>query len=248
MNDGIDPESLIPLYAQLEKILYKKITSGEYKPGDIIPSESELIDTYSISRITVRKAIEGLVSEGLLSKHRGRGTIVNTPKFIDDAFGLQSFSEKTNGSSIHFSTEVLDAQLTLAPTLIAMHMGIREGDPVLHIKRLRYCEGEPIGYFENFILGTLGLSLEEDYRKSIYKLIEEQCGIYIKEAKREVSSILADDRIADYLEIEQPASVMSLKTYSYDKNSRVVEFSEGFYRSDRYQFVVHLNRNSGGAV
>ena len=73
MSTGIDPDSLIPLYAQLEKILLKRITSGEFLPGDMIPSEIELGSEYGISRITVRKAIEGLVTEGLLTKKRGRG-------------------------------------------------------------------------------------------------------------------------------------------------------------------------------
>ena len=246
MSTGIDPDSLIPLYAQLEKILLKRITSGEFLPGDMIPSEIELGSEYGISRITVRKAIEGLVTEGLLTKKRGRGTIVNAPKFVDDTFSLQSFTEKTDQSDGEFSTTVLDVEDTVASSLIALHMGIEEEERVLHIKRLRFSDGNPIGYFENYILGELNLGSEEDYSKSIYRLIEEKCGISIKEAKREISSVLADREISHYLDMERPSPVLSMKTYSYDISGRVVEYSEGFYRADRYQFTVHLKRKKGG--
>ena len=165
---------------------------------------------------------------------------------MDDTFSLQSFTEKTDQSDGEFSTTVLDVEDTVASSLIALHMGIEEGERVLHIKRLRFSDGNPIGYFENYILGELNLGSEEDYSKSIYRLIEEKCGISIKEAKREISSVLADREISHYLDMERPSPVLSMKTYSYDISGRVVEYSEGFYRADRYQFTVHLKRKKGG--
>jgi GntR family transcriptional regulator len=245
VSNNIDSSSLIPLYAQLEKILYGRISSGHYESGSLIPSETQLGEEFEVSRITVRKAIEGLVSEGLLTKRRGKGTVVNAPKFIDDTFNLQSFSEKTDKSLHQFSTEVLDIQKVVATSLIAFHMGIDEGTPILYIKRLRYSDGKPIGVFDNYILGNIGLGIEEDYSKSLYKLIEEKCGILIKEAKREVSSILADNETVQLLNLEKSDPILSLRTYSYNSNMQVVEYSEGCYRADSYKFVVHLNRNRG---
>jgi len=248
VSDVIDSSSLIPFYAQLEKILYERISSGLYKSGSLIPSETQLGEEFEVSRITVRKAIEGLVSEGLLTKRRGKGTVVNDPKFIDETFNLQSFSEKTDKSFQQFSTEVLDIQKIFASSLIAFHMGINEETQIIYVKRLRYSDGKPIGVFENYILGNIGLGVEEDYSKSIYKLIEDKCGILIKEAKREVSSILADKETVQLLNLEKSDPLLSLKTYSYNNSMQVVEYSEGFYRADSYKFVVHLNRNKGTNV
>jgi len=241
----IDFDSHVPLYAQLEALIYAAIRDGAYKSGELIPSEAELVDSYGVSRITVRRALDGLVSEGLLSRFRGKGTVVNAPRFLDDSFRLESFKEKTSRSSSRFSTRVLEVDSIQATVLVAHHMGIEEGDQLIYVKRLRLLEEDPVGLFENYIRASIGVSVEDDFAGSIYGLIEQKCGIGIKTAKRDISSVLADKDTAALMGLERPFPLLSLKTRSCDARGAVIEYSEGFYRTDRYQLVISQDRTQG---
>ncbi|PIE04437.1 MAG: GntR family transcriptional regulator [Spirochaetales bacterium] len=235
-------DSLIPLYARLGNTLKEQIIEGYYKPGDMIPSEIELGKHYGVSRITVRKAVEGLVLKGLLEKKQGIGTCVRSPRLIDETSNLKSFTEKISGSSIHFSTQVLRVEIIPADEILSCHMQVPEGERVVHIARVRSADGVPIGYFENYISSITGLGLDEDYSKSIYSLIEHKCGIAIREARKEIASVAASERIQSILQLKEAVPLLSIKTYSCDYNDNIVDFSDGYYRSDRYNLIIHLNR------
>ena len=110
--------SPIPLYFQLQEILRQKIMDGEYPEGVIIPSESELQKTYSVSRITVRNAIEGLVFEDLLIRKQGVGTIVAPRRVVEDFSSLKSFTEKMSSQGVSFHTKVIAVRWIGAPERI----------------------------------------------------------------------------------------------------------------------------------
>jgi len=186
------------------------------------------------------------VSEGLLTRRRGKGTQVNAPRFIDDTFNLRSFTEKTDHYGGSFSTQVLEKRYTEASGRISAHMGINEGDRLVYVKRLRFFNGEPIGLFENYLRSSIGIGVDENFEGSIYALLEEKFNVPIKEAKREMSAILADKATAAILKVERPFALFSVRTYSYDAETRVMEYSEGVYRTDRYQFITHQGRVKGG--
>lgn len=247
MNTTIDFDSRIPLYAQLEEILSNAVRRGDLEPGQFIPSEEELCARYGVSRITVRRSLESLVREGLLTRLRGKGTRINPPRFIDDTINLQSFTEKTGHFGGNFSTRVLERNFVEACGRIAGHMGIEEGERLVYVRRLRIFNGEPIGLFENYLRASIGLGLEENFEGSVYALMEQKYGIVIKEAKREMSAILADKETAGILKVERPFALFSVRTYSYDTANRVMEYSEGVYRTDRYEFITHQGRIKGSA-
>jgi GntR family transcriptional regulator len=238
----LDDKSPIPLYFQLQELIRKKIEGGEYPEGQCIPSESELQRRYAVSRITVRNAIEGLVFEELLVKKQGVGTIVATHRFADDMSSLKSFTEKTLDQHANTRTKVLEVKRIGASRRIAEHLAIEQGSILILVKRLRYIDDEPIGLFSNYLRGDIGVHDDHDFSGSIYRLLEETCGIRIGGAEKVIEAILASAEEAAVLHVSPGDALLVIRNTTFDKNGAPVEYAEGLYRSDRYKYVVHLKR------
>ena len=244
-NSGkiLDPQSPVPLYFQLQEIIRNKIESGEYKEGVCIPSEAELQRRYNVSRITVRNAIEGLVFDELLLKKQGVGTLV-APKrrFLDGSSKLKSFTEKSLDQHADAETQVLETVRIGASRRIAEHMGINEEEEIIFVKRLRFIDGIPINLFSSYIRGDIGLDETNDYSGSIYRLLEDVCGIIIEEAEKVIEAITAAPEEAELLQSAPGDPLLLVRNTTFDVQGRVVEYAEGLYRSDRYKYVVRLKR------
>lgn len=170
----LDTGSPIPLYFQLQEILRGKILAGEYCPGDLIPSEKELQEKFSVSRITVRNAINGLVFEDLLIKKQGHGTIVAYPRMMEDGNSkLKSFTEKMAQQGSEISTDVLEVLRIPATERITEHLNISVGDEIIYSKRLRKVDGEPIALFENYISTRTGVTEKDDFSGSVYNILKK---------------------------------------------------------------------------
>ena len=137
MMNGIVRESKLPIYHQLYEILRGNIVRGEWQPGDILPSETELIEQYQVSRITVRQALEALVNDGLIYRQRGRGTFVAHPTVEQGLSRIISFTEDMHQRGFRPDTEIISAGLISAPAEIAEKLQIEAGEELVRLERLR---------------------------------------------------------------------------------------------------------------
>ena len=239
----LNVKSPIPLYFQLQEILRRKILDGEYNPGDLIPSEKELQELYSVSRITVRNAINGLVFEDLLIKKQGRGTVVAFPRMQEDGNStLRSFTEKMEQQGFKISTEVLEAVRIPATERITEHLNIGEGEEIIYSKRLRKVDGKPMALFENYICTRTGVTEKDDFRGSIYKLLEKKYGIKISGAEKVIEAGIARNEDASFLNIPAGDPILIIRYTTFDPDNNPIEYSEGIYRADRYKYMVRLKR------
>lgn len=230
-----------PLYFQIKQILKDKIENGEYKPGEIIPSEGELQEAFNVSRITVRQAINELVVEGYLSRKRGKGTIV-IPHRIEEALSsIRSFTDEMISRGFKPSTSYAKIKVLKASKKVASALKINEGDKVYEIKRIRCADDEPIVIFDTYLKGNLDLPLDDKlYYDSLYKLLEKTNGIIVSKAYEYIDATIANKEIADMLDIEVGNPVLHTIRTSYDNNRNNVELTECFYRADRYRYFVTL--------
>ncbi|MBN1287457.1 MAG: GntR family transcriptional regulator [Anaerolineae bacterium] len=136
----------LPKYQQLADLLRQQIASGKLQPNDRLPTEDELCETYRVSRGTIREAIRVLVDEGLIRREQGRGTFVNEPQPSSTLFTLNSFNEEIRRQNRAPSTRVLTAEITPAAPEVAGRLSIPEGEPVIHIARLRFADDHPVVY------------------------------------------------------------------------------------------------------
>lgn len=230
-----------PLYFQIKQILKEKIETGEYKPGDIIPSERELQEQFKVSRITIRQAINELVGEGYLSRKRGKGTIVIPHRIEETLSKIRSFTDEMISRGLRPSTSMAQISIQEAPKKVALALNIKEGDKVYRLKRVRCANDEPIVVFDTYLPNFLELPLDDNlYYGSLYKLLEETNGIKITEAIEYIEATVADKEIANLLEMEVGCPVLKTVRTSFNERKKPIEYTECFYRGDRYRYFVTL--------
>src|SRR5205823_4815861 len=136
--------SPLPRYYQLKEIMRERIRLGEWKPGDLIPSERELGETYGISRMTARQAITDLVNEGLFYREQGKGTFVSQHKITQQLIQLTGFTEDIRARGQRPGTKVLSAEMFPADEATAERLRISQGTLIFRLRRLRLADDEPL--------------------------------------------------------------------------------------------------------
>src|SRR5450432_2399049 len=134
----------VPRYYQLKEIMRERIGTGEWKPGDLIPSERELSEQYGISRMTARQAITELVNEGLFYREQGKGTFVSRHKITQQLIHLTGFTEDISARGQRPGTKVISAAMHVADEVIAEKLHINPGTPIFRLQRLRLADEEPL--------------------------------------------------------------------------------------------------------
>lgn len=238
-------KSPIPLYYQLKSELLRQIKSGELQAGDMIPSEAEFCEILGISRPTVRQALSELVSEGYLSRQKGRGTFVTRPK-IDGRFfqKLESFNREMLQKGLTPSTQVLQFEVQPATPDICLRLNIPEGGKAIYLKRLRFADGEPLVLLETYLpyVPFAGLLKEDLERDSLYALLEERYGACVTRVFREMEAVNATPSEAHLLKITRNQAICLVHTIAYTREETAVEYSVARYRGDRNRFSVELYR------
>lgn len=232
-------DSFKPLYFQLKEIFHDKIESEELKEGDMIPSENELQRIYGVSRATVRKAIELLVYEGLMDKKKGKGTFVKRRKIEEQLPVLKSFTEEMTGRDAY--KKVISAAYTKASSGICTRLKLPPDESVLSLKRLMVVDGMPLGILHSYIPAKFELSLDEDYTKSLYRILEKK-GIRLKEAEQTIEVRVATDEETHLLGLDAPCPTLVIRRLAYSVNNEAVEYVAGVYRGDRYRYNCKLTR------
>lgn len=245
--DTLNPKSMLPLYHQLFELLHDKINTGTWKPGDMIPPESELINQYKISRITIRKVLDLLVREGLIVRERGRGTHVANTRLEHVMTRIVSFTDDMRQRGFEAGTKVLFAGLLPAPEGIARQLGIREGDELARIDRLRLADGEPMCVEQSYIVHALmpGILNHDFAARSLREVKLAEYGIRWSRARQTIQAILAPPELSHLLSIKTNAALLHIERVSFSQNDIPVEFLRVFYRADRYILYNDLSGGSG---
>lgn len=231
-----------PLYFQLQEDIKKDIDNGVYKVNEMIPTEKELQELYAVSRITVRKAIEGLVFEGILQKKQGIGTIVCKRRIAENTASLKSFSEKFAEQGFEVGTKVLEVSRIASSERIARHLKIKPGAEVIYVKRIRLVEEEPIALFSNYLRADLGPTEFDDYSGSLFELLEEKYNIDIYYSERTIFASETPEEVAELLKVKIGTPIIMVCYNTYDSREEPIEYAEGFYRSDKYEYKIKLMR------
>jgi len=236
----IDPDSPVPKYFQLREILLDLIDSDELSIGAAIPSERELCQRFSLSRMTVRQAVDHLVSEGRLHRVPGKGTFVARPK-IELALQLTSFSEDMRARGLVPGSRDLDRRIVRASAHLAKELGIGPGEEVHFIERLRTADGEPLSIERAHIPVSLAPDLADHdlSGRSLYQLLEARYGLVMDAGELTIDGGLADPSDADLLKLPRGGAVLLLRRRSYS-GGVCAELGVSTYRADRYQLRTAL--------
>lgn len=238
-------KSPVPLYYQLKEIIKENIKNGQYQEGDRLPPERLLAETFSISRMTVRQAMNELVHEGFLVRKPGQGTFVAKPKLVQGLFKLSSFSEDMRSRGLSPSSKVISFQKIQPSACIADALLLKPHQEVFRIERLRLANGEPMALETTHLPASRcsGLSENELATGSLYKLLEEKLGIILDKAQETLEASLANSYEAKLLNIAKGDPVILRERTTYDINELPIEFVKSIYRADRYKFQFLLRND-----
>jgi GntR family transcriptional regulator len=238
----IDRNSKLPLYHQLYEILRNKIMRQDWKPGDVIPPESELVDRYQVSRTTVRQVLDLLTNEGLIYRQQGRGTFVAHPTVEQTLVRIVNFTEDMRMRGSEPSSKVLFSGLIPASPDIAAKLQIEAGEELACLERLRLADGEPMGLDESYLIHRYcpGI-LEEDYAiNSLRQSLAQKYSIRWTHAKQAIRAVLATREQAEVLGITPKSALLFVERVSYSQENVPIEFLRICYRADRYVLYSEL--------
>jgi GntR family transcriptional regulator len=234
----LDALGRAPLYQRLQVALRGAIERQLLKPEDALPPERDLATDFDVSRITVRKALDGLVQEGLLTRRQGAGTFVAGR--VEKQFSkLTSFSEDMGSRGRAPRSEWLSKVDSLVSPDESLTLGLSPGTRVFRFSRIRFADQMPMALEESTIPG-FALSSTEDVEASLYEALDKQGHRPVRALQR-LRAVLFDADQAKLLGIEQGAPGLLIERRGYLEDGRAVEMTRSWYRGDAYDFVAELN-------
>ena len=235
----LDRTGPVPLYYQVAQRIERAIREGELPPGSRLENEVTLGERLSLSRPTVRRAIQELVDKGMLVRRRGIGTQVVHGQ-VTRRVELTSLFDDLSQESRHPVTTVLLNEVIPASKHIAMMLSIEKAMPVLHLRRVRLADDVPLAVMENYLPSTL-IDIESESLVSfgLYQLLRSQ-GTTIRVAKQTIGARRASADEGALLEIGGGSPVLTMDRTAYDASGRAVEYGHHCYRPDLYSFETTL--------
>nr|WP_116370039.1 GntR family transcriptional regulator [Cupriavidus taiwanensis] len=233
-----------PLYQQIKALITRSLQSGEWKPGEMIPSEMELASRYKVSQGTVRKAIDELAAENLVARRQGKGTFVTTHH--EDVVKFRFLRLVPDEGEPHYgASHVLECKRLRAPAEIARLLDIRTGDSVVQIRRVLTFSGESTVLDEIWLLGAnfKGLTAEKltEWKGPMYALFEAEFGTRMIRASEKIRAVPADETAAELLSVPVGAPLLSVERVSYTYGDRPVEVRRGLYVTTRHYYQNDLS-------
>ena len=236
-----------PLYQQIKGLILQSLQSGEWKPGESIPSEMDLAARYRVSQGTVRKAIDELAGDNLLVRRQGKGTFVATHaeqhvqyrflKLVPDQGALN-----TEGPA---QREIVDCKRLRASAEVARALALRPGDPVLQVRRVLSFAGVPTILEDLWLPGGpfKGLTAERlaAYNGPMYGLFEAEFGVRMVRADEKIRAVLPDESQTALLQVPPGTPLLSVERIAYTYNDTPMELRRGFYRTDSHHYHNALN-------
>lgn len=241
------PMSPVPLFTQLKDALRERILDGTYPPMSRVPSEHQLCEMFSVSRITVRQALGDLQKEGLIFKIPGKGTFVARPKAFQNVTTLQGLGESVQAQGFEVFNQVRSLRRVPATVQVGQRLQVGEGTPVLQVKRVRLINRQPVSLEITYLPASLEPVLERAdlASRDLFLILENDAGIALGHADLAVDAILADPELAQALSVEEGAPVMRIERLTHDAQGAPLDYEFLYYRGDAFQYRLRIDRHKG---
>ncbi|MGL4650913.1 MAG: GntR family transcriptional regulator [Caldilineaceae bacterium] len=241
----IDRSGAVPIYMQLRNWMEQRILNDDWPAGTKLKAEAELAEEMELARGTVRKAIEELSAAGLLIRTHGRGTYV-APRPVEQPLAqrLVTHSEALLAQGIDFETRVLDCSVIAASALVASHLQLPAGAPVLRLARVRTTDEGAIILLHNYVVHRLCPGIERcDFtRLRLFQVLEEQYQLLLASAHRTFQAQAAEQAVADALSLEAGDAVMHMMQTTFLPDGTPIEMSSIWLRGDRFRLSADVER------
>lgn len=232
------------LYSQIKEVIRERILNGTYKVHEQLPSESEMSTLFSVSRITVRQALSDLQSEGLIFKIPGKGTFVAKPKTFQELTQLEGFAEAMQRKGYEIYNKVTSHKLIPATQVVAQKLALDIGQNVTEIKRIRYLNRAPLSVEITYLPEEVGERLRKAdlATRDIFLILENDYGISLGHADLQIDAMLADDHLAEQLNIEEGTALLRMERLTHTADKTPLDFEYLYFRGDAFQYRLQISR------
>lgn len=232
-------EKFVPNYYRLESHLRESLRNGALRPGDPVPPESSLCQQFGVSRTTVRQALSRLVYDGLITRHRGRGSFVAEPR-LEHSKPFLSFEEEMRARGATTGIKLLDMRTEPAERRVAENLGIAEGTPVVVLERLRLVNGQVVGYEIRYLPKRIGEALTSDeiHNQPLVPAVRRILGKARTRLSLRVTASAARRNEARVLETNVGAPVLVREHIWFFEPEGPMQYGKSVFRGDRYQMSV----------
>jgi GntR family transcriptional regulator len=240
----------LPKYHQIYLVLLEQLREGRFAQG--LPGELALMRQFGVARVTVRRALQELAGEGLISRERGRGThpvaaragaVRASPGTGAKTTRLTGLLENLVSTSLNTTVRVLEVTEVAATDEVAQALQIAPGDAVQKAVRVRSTREGPLSHITTWVPAELAqhFGKRELAKKPILVLLEES-GVRLGGARQTISARLADAQVAGHLGLAVGSALLAVRRLIHDEQGRPVQWLHGLYRPDRYEYQMQLSR------
>ncbi len=232
-----------PLYDQIKVLLTQSLIGGEWRPGDMIPSEIELASRYKVSQGTVRKAIDSLAGENILIRRQGKGTFVATHN--EEGIKLRFLRlTAASGQKEALQNELISCNKSKADNHFAKILELKASAALIDVKRLLTFSGRPLIYDHIVIPAApfkgLNATRIEENEGSMYSMYETEYGIRMIRAEERLTAVAAKGDVAIALGLEEGAPLLSIERVSYTYGDKPMEWRLGLCLTDDHHYMSEL--------
>jgi GntR family transcriptional regulator len=226
----------VPLHVQIERVLRGRVESGEWEPNRAIPTEMDLMRQFRVSRSTIRAALDALARDGLIARHRGRGSFVQ-PAALRPPMP-STITNLVLGYQVQI--KVVTVETVRAPGPIVEPLGVEPGTPVMRFVRLELADGAPLAVAINYMREELGrrIDVSELDETSMLELLRDRLRLRLGPIRTSIAACLPDAEIAALLGIHLTQPTLFVRLVVPDHAGRPLEVCDTFYRGDRYRYEV----------
>jgi GntR family transcriptional regulator len=245
----IDRQNRLPLYDLIEQNFRELILNGKLKTGDPIPSEWELAGLYSVSRLTVRHALDNLSRQGWLNRRHGVGTFIANPNVAQIAPSKLSFTEQMRAIGRQPSSRLISIKVIKAVAEVASNLNLQPGDPVIEIMRVRLADGEPILLETAYLSEQRFPGLEKKVElcaASLYECLTTQYQTIVTTMDQTLEPVLLTESEAKQLETKARIPAILSKVVSHNRHGEAIEYAWSVTRGDKSKFYFSFRRGENG--
>jgi GntR family transcriptional regulator len=247
LGDSSAGPAFSPLYQQIKALILQSLQAGEWKPGEVIPSEIELAARYRVSQGTVRKAIDELAAGYLLVRRQGKGTFVatHTEAHIQYRFLRLQPDEGDIQSEGPARREIVSCKRQRASAQVARSLGLATGEPVFQVRRVLSFNQVPTICEDLWLPASpfKGLTTEQlsEHQGPMYGLFESSYGVRMVRAEEKIRAVNPDAEAAALLQVEASTPLLSVERIAYTYNDQPMELRRGLYRTDTHHYRNELS-------
>lgn len=237
-------ESPLPLYHKVYLLLKQRLQAGGFSADTAMPGENAMAAEYGVSRLTIRRSLDMLESDGLIRRRQGRGTFAVSPAQLSappDSSDIDSLMAHLARMGMHTQVRLLELDTAPATPLVAARLELAAGALVQRSVRVRSHQGQPFSYLTTFVPNDIGQRIRrKDLGSKPLLAIFRDLGVRVARAEQSMSAVLAEPGVAELLDVPVGSALLSLHRLVRDESGRPVEWLHAQYRPDRYEYRMNM--------